>query len=151
MRYRGQFPYPSAPRGFKDEDFVYTFDSVDTLALAQPIPVGTVLRDIALRLHRDAPFLWRGVKVLSDQAGLGVQFRGPDGDLLSETYEPIWQSFFPGGTIIAGFGVAPMEPEIECPLGAVVQVNLANLSLAGIVDQHTAVQLLGVKRWEVGR
>lgn len=147
--YREQFAFPLAPRGFFDEDFVYFFDSVNLLALTQPIPAGTAVRDIALRLHRDAPFIWRGTRVFTSEPGLGVQFRGPDGALLSDDYEPTAQSYFPGGRRIPGFGVVACEPGIECPIGSVIQLNLANLSAAGIVDPHTAVQLLGVKRWEV--
>ena len=149
MRYRAQFPFRPAPKGFRDEDFFYYFDGNNTLALAQPIPALDAIRNIALPLHRDAPFIWRGTKVLSDQPALGVEFRTPDGELMSDDVQPLYQSFWPGGFAIVGTVPVANEPGIECPLGAVIQLDLANLSAAPIVDQHTAVLLMGVKRWRI--
>jgi hypothetical protein len=148
-QYRMQFCYPPAPRGFRDEDFFYYFDGNNTLALAQPIPALDAIRNIALPLHRDAPFIWRGTKVFSDQPALGVEFRTPDGELMSDDVQPLYQSFWPGGFLIAGTVPVTMEPGIECPLGAVIQLDLANLSGTPIIDPTTAVLLMGVKRWRV--
>lgn len=149
MTYRGQSPYPPAPQGYRDEDFLFIFDGFNTPALAQNLPVARPIENIALALDRDAPFLWRGTRFLTDQPGLGVRFRGPAGDLLTDGYEPIYQSFFPGGFPIVGFGVVPNEPGIPCPVGAIIILDLANLSLAPIIDPYTAILLMGVKRWKV--
>ena len=149
MRYRAQFSFPPAPKGFRDEDFFYYFDGNNTLALAQPIPALDAIRNIALPLHRDAPFIWRGTKILSDQTALGCQFRTPDGELMSSDVQPLYQSFWPGGFPIVGMAPVANEPGVECPRGAVILLDLANLSAAPIVDQHTAVLLMGVKRWRI--
>ena len=149
MRHRPQYAYRPAPKGYRDQDFVYMFNSAAVPALAQAIAVGDFILNIALRLDRDAPFVWRGTKVLTDQPGLGDQFRGPDGELLSDDFAPVYQSFFPGGFPIAGFSPVAGEPGIECPTGAVVQLNLANLSAAPIIDPYTVVLLMGVKRWRI--
>jgi len=147
MRYRPQYAYRPAPKGYRDEPFVYFFNSASVPALAQTIAAGDAILNIALRLDRDAPFIWRGTKLLTDQPGLGDQFRGPDGELLSDDYAPVYQSFLPGGLPIAGFSPVAGEPSVECPVGAVVLLNLANLSAAPIIDPYTVVLLIGVKRW----
>lgn len=155
MRHRPQYAYPRAPRGYKDQEFAYYFSSNTVPALGQNIAAGAIITNIALQLERDVylgenvPFLWRGTKVLTNQFGLGVQFSSPDGTLLSNDYEPVDLSLFPSGNLIVGFPPVPNEPGIECPLGAIVLVNLANLSTAAIQDPITEVVLMGVKRWKV--
>jgi hypothetical protein len=146
---RAQCAYPPAPRGFRDEEFTFYFDQRNTPCLSQPIAAGAQIPNIVLRLDRDAPFIWRGTKILSNQAGLGARFHSPDDDLMSEVHQPIYQSFFPGGAGIVGYLPVAGEPGIECPLGGVIQLDLSNLSAANIVDPHTAVLLMGVKRWKV--
>jgi len=149
--YRPQYAYPSAPAGFRDETFAFYFDSLGVLALAQSIPVGATIKDIPLQLDRDAPFIWRASSVLSNQAGLGIQFQSPDGSLTSSDFEPVMQSFFPSGALGPGFGLVPHEPEIECPVAGSILLSLANLSAAPIVDPTTKILLLGVKRWRLKR
>jgi hypothetical protein len=149
--YRPQFAYPPAPAGFKDEMFAFYFDSIGVPALGQGIPVGATIANVPLQLDRDAPFIWRASSVLSNQAGLGVQFQGPSGSLLSNGFVPVLQSFFPSGALGPGFGLVTHEPEIECPVSGVVLLTLANLSAAPIVDPTTKVLLMGVKRWRVKR
>lgn len=150
MIHRPQYVYPPAPPGYRDEDFNFYFDSFNTPALAQGIPAAATLPNIALHLHRDAPFLWRGVKVFSDASSLGVEFRTPDGELMSDSYQPLFQSFFPSGFLLVGLSPVPLEPGIECPAGSVILLDLANLSaVAAIRDVHTAVVLIGAKRWKV--
>jgi hypothetical protein len=147
MIYRPQFAYPPAPRGFRDEDFVFWFDPQSTPALHQVMPVGAEIPDIPLPLHRDAPFIWRGTKVFSTSPRMGARFRGPDGSLLSDDFQPVYQSFFPSGFLVTGWPPVAHEPEIACPLGAVIQFGLANLGPAIIDDAQVFVMLYGVKRW----
>ena len=149
MTYRPQYAYARAPQGYRDEDFEFYFDGFNTFALAQSIPVNGPILNIALALDRDAPFLWRGTKVLTDQPGLGVRFRGPAGDLLADDFGPVYQSYFPSAFPIVGFVPVPNEPGIPCPVGAVILLDLANMSLAPIIDPQTAVVLMGVKRSKV--
>jgi hypothetical protein len=131
--------------------FAFYFDSQNVPALTQDIAVGAQIANIPLQLDRDAPFIWRGASVLADESGLGVQFQGPDGSLLSSAFEPVLQSFFPGGALGPGFGFVVHEPEIECPVSGVILLSLANLSGAAIVSPVVEVLLLGVKRWRVAR
>jgi hypothetical protein len=155
MRYRPQYAYPKAPRGYKDQDFAYYFSSVGNPALGQNIAAGALITNIPLQLDRDiyldepVPFLWRATKVLTNQTGLGIQLSGPDGTLLNNNHGAAFLSYFPSGDLIAGFAPVPNEPEIECPLGAVILVNLKNLSTVGIVSPITEIWLMGVKRWKV--
>jgi hypothetical protein len=147
MIYRPQYAYPPAPHGFRDEDFVFWFDSRSTPALAQAIPVAGRIPDIPLPLDRDAPFIWRGTKVFAGPPRLGARFQGPDGSLLSDDYQPVYQSFFPSGFLIAGFPPVPHESEMACPLGAVILFGLANLGATPVIDPQIYVLLYGVKRW----
>lgn len=147
--YRPQYAYPPAPAGFRDEMFAFYFDSVGVPVLGQNIPVGATISNIPLQLDRDAPFIWRASSVLSTQVGLGVQFQGPSGSLLSSGFAPVLQLCFPSGALVPGFGLVAHEPEIECPVSGVVLLNLANLSAAPIVAPITKVLLMGVKRWRI--
>jgi len=156
MRYRPQYAYPKAPRGYKDQDFAYYFSSVGNPALGQNIAAGALITNIPLQLDRDiyldepVPFLWRATKVLTNQTGLAVQFAGPDGTLLSNDFEAVGLSYAPGGASpIVGLSSVPNERGIECPLGAVILVSLKNISSAGIVSPVTEIFLMGVKRWKV--
>lgn len=122
--YRPQFPY-SVPDAFQDKDFVHYFDQSNTPQLnnALSLAVGGMILGIPLQLQGDAPFDWRGIKVTGPN-GYAVRFRDTSNNYLSNDWVPLDLAVEPEETSVFGSLVIPLEPEIPCPLGSVVLVDV---------------------------
>ena len=152
--YRPQFPYRT-PDGYEDQDFTYSFDNTNT-TLLNGVPVangeissGLVAANIILPLQPDEVFLWRGWKVLTSISGLQplyIQWRDPQGNYLSLCPVPIAHIATASGAPTWGFSVVPIEPEIPCPAGSNVLVNIAYPSGTGTPFPLPRIALYGVKR-----
>ena len=119
-----QFAYPPAPDGFKDDDFNYVYSALNTPALAQGIPPGGTVLNVPLPLELGAEYRIRSIEVI-DPSGLGgFRFRDAFGTLLVEhgafVLSPL--AFQPSPGCIA------LEPELVCPGGSALTVDIANLS-----------------------
>lgn len=156
--YRGQFAY-STPEGCRDEDFVYYFDGSNTPLLNQDFAVGLTVLNIPLPLQQDAPFYWRGFKVENRGAGGGpatpnlfCRFRDPYLNFLSEgmicamNLGFAQNPFVFNGADYTGTPV-PLEPEIYCPAGGLIQLDIIAPVTAG-VTAFPLVTLYGVKRFK---
>ena len=147
--YRPQFAY-ATPQGYTDQDFTYSFDFSNTTLLATPITgAPIVVQNVILPLQPDEVFLWRGWKVISLTIGpmpFWIQFRDPSGNYLSPCPVPIAHIALPSGTQGWGFALVPIEPEIACPAGSNVLVNIqAPTAFAPPIDLPR-IALFGVKR-----
>jgi hypothetical protein len=119
-----QFAYPPAPDGFKDDDFNYVYSAANTPALAQGIPPGGTVLNVPLPLELGAEYRIRSIEVI-DPSGLGgFRFRDAFGTLLVEqgAFVPFPLAFQPSPGCIA------LEPELICPGGSALTVDIANLS-----------------------
>jgi hypothetical protein len=119
-----QFAYPPAPDGFKDDDFNYVYSAANTPALAQGIPPGGTVLNVPLPLELGAEYRIRSIEVI-DPSGLGgFRFRDAFGVLLVEqgAFVPSPLAFQPSPGCIA------LEPELICPGGSALTVDIANLS-----------------------
>jgi hypothetical protein len=129
--YRPQFPYPT-PEGFQDEEFEYYYDSSNTPALnTANLSVGQIVANIPLPLQQDAPFFWRGLILDNPKAAFGVRFRDAAGNYLSDDFVNVGlYSPIPPGSQHPPVGNAPIaiEPEIPCPLGGVLYVDIKRLN-----------------------
>ena len=155
MSYRPQFAYRTPP-GCRDLDFTYVFDGSNVPVLATNL-AGASSFEIPLPLERDAPFLWRGLKVNATlTAGLvygfpnvSVQFTDPYLNPLSDGLVPATLYGFPSnpmqflGQLLTGPPV-PLEDEIFCPAGSVVLVTVS----AGAAQAFLSFSLHGVKRYK---
>ena len=130
MTYRPQFAYPPAPEGWEDQDFEYWFDLSNLPAFQVVLTPGQSIEGIALQLERDAEYRWRGLEA-SDVAGsfLGLRFRTPDGTYMADDYAPVenFNSFPAGVPGLPGSEPVAFEPEIVCPPGAVVLLDVKNM------------------------
>lgn len=149
--YRPQFAY-ATPAGYEDQDFQYSFDgNTNTPLLDGPtgqINSGVNVMNIILPLQPDEVFLWRGWKVLTSVTGvmpLYIQFRDPSGNYLSLCPVPIMHIAFPSGAPVWGTSVVPIEPEIACPAGSNVLINISYPG-TGTAFNLPRVVLYGVKR-----
>lgn len=155
MTYRAQFCYPTPP-GCRDEDFAYYFDGSNTPMLNQDV-TGLTLSDIPLPLQQDAPFYWRGIKVELRAAGGGpeipdlyVKFRDcylndlSDGLVSAVTYGFAQNPLIFQTADYTGAPV-PLEPEIYCPAGGLIQFFLKGPATGPV---YPMVTLFGVKRFK---
>jgi hypothetical protein len=126
---RPQFAYHT-PDECQDESFVYYFDghTVSALTKITTLAVGGEIRGIPLPTQTDGTFCWRAVRVANVPANfqLGIQFIDPFGNELSDTYIPVDLSEHPSA-LPEFFFLVPNEPEIVCPPGSVILVNLKRL------------------------
>lgn len=123
--YRPEFAYET-PEGFEDEVFEHYFDKNNVPALGQPLTSGQQLLDIPLRLDPDADFYWRAIKITASSGNFFIRFRDPFGNQLSE-FIPAY-NYVPSPTRAqapAGSAPVPIEPEIACPAGSIVFVDIA--------------------------
>jgi hypothetical protein len=107
--------YPDPPAGYDFEEFEYVFNAQTAPSLGTSLAPGQQLLHIPLQLQSDAPYYWREIIVNAPQQGLGMRFTDPFGNQLSDGYVPGW--------VYAG---ALVEPEILCPAGSVILVDLTN-------------------------
>jgi hypothetical protein len=152
--YRPQFAY-ATPDGYEDQDFQYSFDGNTNTPLlgslggtAGELAPGVNLMNITLPLQPDEVFLWRGNKVITPIFGvlpLYIQFRDPMGNYLSLCPVPIIHIAYPSGAAGWGTAVVPMEPEIPCPAGSNVLINVSYPG-TGVAFPLPRVILYGVKR-----
>jgi hypothetical protein len=128
MGYRPQFAYPPAPGNCRDEEFEYYFDRTNTPGLAVTLTPGQQQNNIPLVLDKDAVFLCRGIKIGNPSSVLGVQFKDPSGNPLSDNYEPAADySGFSAQSVQPGAPPRALEPEIECPAGAALLLNIKDI------------------------
>lgn len=149
--YRAQFGYDT-PKGFRDEQFHYTFYGYNTPMLTGSIAAGAILANIPLVLQTDAPFLLRGWKVSQAAAPfsnpqLSIQFKDTWGNYLSSGLVPIALYAPPVNASVGGFMVNPVEPEIRCPAGGVLWVWLQNPTASPVPAPQ--ISFYGVKRYRV--
>jgi hypothetical protein len=124
MPFRPQFAYPPPPDGFADDDFNYVYSAQNTPALVQGIAPGQTVLDVSLSLELGAEYHIRSIEVI-DPSGLGgFRFRDASGTLLVENgaFVPSSLGFNPSPGCIA------LEPELVCPAGSALTVDIANLS-----------------------
>jgi hypothetical protein len=149
--YRPQFAY-ATPEGYTDQDFSYSFDFSNTPALNTPsgfvIP-GQTFNNVILPLQPDEVFMWRGWKVQTTSfalMSLYIQWRDPNGNYLSPAPVPVAHIALPSGAIGWGRAVVPIEPEIPCPAGSNILVNILNLNTPGFSPPTPRIVMYGVKR-----
>jgi hypothetical protein len=118
--------YPPAPDGWEDIEFEYFFDLSGIPAFQQILAPGQEVTDIVLQLQRDAEFRWRAIQVSNPGSFLGLRFRTPDGTYMANDYAPMENfSGFPGAVAgIPGGEPVALEPEIVCPAGAVILLDV---------------------------
>jgi len=124
MAFRPQFAYAPAPEGFRDEDFIYVFSGANTPVLASGVAPGQMVLDVSLPLEKGPEYRIRSSEVI-DPSGLGgYRFRDAFGTLISED-----KAFVPA---VLGFEPSPgcisLEPELVCPGGSALMVDVMNLS-----------------------
>jgi hypothetical protein len=151
--YRPQFAYDT-PKGFRDEQFHYTFFGFNTPMLVANIAAGAILSNIPLVLQTDAPFLWRGVKVSPASSAfanpqLNMQFKDAWGNYLSNKLVPAALYMPPVNANVGGFAVVPLEPEVRCPAGGIIWLWLQNPTGSPVAPPQ--ISLYGVKRYRVER
>ncbi len=162
--HRPQFAYSTSP-GCRDIPFIYTFDASNTPYLAADIN-GVSLDYIGLPLEQDAPFFWRGIKlgplrviiagVTSSYAlpNYGVYFRDCYDNDIADTHVGAVRSWFPQnplslGSSLLGGPPVPLETEIYCPPGGVIQafLKVPTLTSGGGQSYSTSFSFYGVKRY----
>jgi hypothetical protein len=149
--YRPQFPYATPP-GYEDQDFTYSFDFSNVPAIANISGTNLTLSNIILPLQPDEVFLWRGWKVISQSIApmpLYIQWRDPMGNYLSPCPVPVPHIALPSGVIGWGFAVVPLEPEIPCPAGSNVLVNIFQPAVIQTPITFPRLIMFGVKRGPV--
>lgn len=146
MSFRPQFAYPPTPRGYQDEAFSYSFDSSNIALLNIALAAGGQANNIPFQLEPDAAFILRAMKVESGTgpSTLALEFKTAHGDYLCTTYVPLATWLDGGGTGIVGKMFIPLESEIECPPGSVLNAYLYNPTAAPV--SPPAFTLYGVKR-----
>ena len=126
--YRPQYPY-SLSSDFQDRDFVYYFDQTNTPQLqnALNLSVGGIIMGIPLQLESDAPFTWRGIKVLN-APNYALRFRDTSGNYLSEDWVQVGLAFQPDAAPPYGCEVIDIEPAVPCPQGSVILVDVMRVA-----------------------
>jgi hypothetical protein len=125
MTYRPQFDYPSPPPGYEDEDFEYVFNDANTPALGVLLASGQTSLSIPLLMQNDAPeYLIRAIQVGNPQALLGIRFRDGFLNPISDPDQFVSSWAFASSQ---GNNGAVTEPELQCPGGAAILIDIANL------------------------
>jgi hypothetical protein len=126
--YRPQFPFP-VPDQFQDKDFVHYFDQTNTPRLndALSLAAGATIIGIPLQLQGDAPFNLRAIEI-NGPNNYAVRLRDPYGNYLSDDYIPIPLDYGPEETAGYGSNVVEFEPELKCPAGSVILVDVKRVS-----------------------
>lgn len=132
--YRPQFAYPPPPEGFIDEDFEYVFSAANTPVIAGGLLPGQMILNVSLPLEMGPEYRIRSLEVIDPSGAGGFRFRDALGTLLSET-----GAFVPSplaydvASLVAGLSVdfaksIAIEPELVCPGGSALTVDIKNLS-----------------------
>ena len=129
MSYRPQYAYPEPPEGTVEEDFVYYFDQTNVPALGT-IAVNTPLSKIVLQLEADAPFKLRGVQISGNVGNLYMRLYDAHDQQLSQVLVEADRAY--AGTLSGPqpIGRLPvvLEPEIPCPAGGFLMIDLELVS-----------------------
>lgn len=160
--YRAQWPYEATPDGFFDQFWVYAFTLPNSASASYPIG------NFPLRLDDDADFYCRGLWALDEgETGINgsallVIMRDVYGRRLADDYQPLYSLFAPvsvAATIYYyGYGrnvvplgtfntPASLEPELYCPAGSIITLDLAMPPDATPGDTAATIWLAGVKRY----
>lgn len=149
--YRPQFPYP-VDRGFYDCDFEHYFDSTNTVLLNNSaLAASGIIQNVPLQLQADAPFYLRGIQVKGVNGAdpvVSVQFKDPFENYLSDDFVPLDLAYAPNGTAPYFLNIV-VEPEIRCPAGGVLWVNIRNQTGGNQDITKVRITLSGVKRYVV--
>lgn len=141
--YRPQFAYPTPP-DCRDEAFSYYFDDSNTPALL--IGNGATINGIVLQTQNDAPFFWHAIKFNNPSSNLQpfIRLRDAFGNYLMNDYIDANLIAFP--SFIKQIGALPItrEPELYCPAGSVILLDVQNTQGAA---GNLEVTMLGVKRY----
>ena len=129
MAYRPQYAYPEPPEGWAEEDFVYYFDSTNTPALAQ-ISVNEPLSKIPLPLQADAPFKLRGIQISGNVGNLLMRLWDAHGNALAQPLVEADRAYGGSEQGPQPIGRLPVvfEPEIPCPAGGFLEIDLEVIS-----------------------
>jgi hypothetical protein len=123
--YRPQYVTAPTPSGFVDEEFEYYFDSENTPGL-QALSSGQSVNRVVLQLQQDAEFIWREIQISGNTGPLCIRFYDPFGNELSAVTVECDRAY--GATLNAGEPVGRLpvvfEPEIRCPAGGFLQVDI---------------------------
>ena len=125
MPYRPQFIAPPTPPGFRDEEFEYYFDSVNTPGLTA-LEAGQSVNKVVLQLQNDAEYIWRAIQISGNTGPLCLKFYDPFGNECSAVtvecdtaYDATLQALDPIGRLPVVF-----EPEVHCPAGGFLEVDI---------------------------
>ena len=149
MIYRPQFAYRT-PKGFRDVEFEHFYDSTTLAALAPVSGSVSPVYSIPLNIDPDAEFRWRGVKIDHlFSLNVGLRFRDPYGNYLSDDFVPVWLAFIPPSlTIYTGGQSCIHEPEIVCPASSVVLLDVCSYDTVPWSSRGLlSILLTGVKRY----
>ena len=129
MSYRPQYAYPEPPEGTVEEDFVYYFDQTNVPALGT-IAVNTPLSKIVLQLEADAPFKLRGVQISGNVGNLYMRLYDAHDQQLSQVLVEADRAYAGtlNGTQPIGRLPVVLEPEIPCPAGGFLMIDLELVS-----------------------
>jgi hypothetical protein len=129
MSYRPQYAYPEPPEGTVEEDFVYYFDQTNVPALGT-IATNTPLSKIVLQLEADAPFKLRGVQISGNVGNLYMRLYDAHDQQLSQVLVEADRAYAGtlNGTQPIGRLPVVLEPEIPCPAGGFLQIDLELVS-----------------------
>lgn len=125
MTYIPQFLRDPTPEGFVDEEFEYYFYPGNTSGLI-PITSGSSINKLTLQLQQDEEFIWRAWQLSGNTGPLCVRFYDPFGNELSAVQleaDTCYDSTLGAPNPIGRLPV-PFEPEIRCPPGGFLQVDL---------------------------
>lgn len=147
--YRPQFVYAATPPQFEDVDFDHYFDYFTVPLLNQKaVAAGALILRIPLTLQSDWPFFLRGIQVKGPNGTdpvVEVQFQDPYNNYLSDDFVPLDLTVTPDFTGLYFLDI-PVEPEIRCPQGATLWMNIKNQT-SGTADlTKVRVTLSGMKR-----
>lgn len=123
--YVPQFVYPPTPEGYVDEEFEYYFDSTNTPGLDAVTP-GSQVNRVVLPLQPDCEFIWRAIEISGNTGPMCLRFYDPFGNELSAVQvenDRSYSAFLQGANPIGRLPV-PFEPEIACPKGGFLEVDI---------------------------
>jgi hypothetical protein len=125
VSYIPQFLAPPTPKGFKDEEFEYYFDATNTPGLI-PLLSGQSIAQLPLQLQDDAEFIWRAFQISGNSGPLCVRFYDPFGNQLSAVQLECDRAYSATENGPNPIGRLPVvfEPEVHCPAGGFLQVDI---------------------------
>jgi hypothetical protein len=146
VSYRPQFAF-TGRRGFRDEQFHYSFDATNVPVLGTAILAGQRVENITLQLQNDCEFILRALKVQAAAdtvSGLYCTIQDPFSNYLSAVPLPLGNYITGGGAVSVGRFAVPFEAEVFAPIGGFFRLDLWNISTGSITPP--AFTLLGVNR-----